>query len=58
MSAIPKQLIKKLEQIRKNIRLERDRLRALEGEIKDLLDPTDEGLDYLESAVDKFSEQA
>lgn len=49
-------MVREVEECRKAIASERDKLRTLHGELEDLMDSTDRGVSALEEAVDAFSE--
>lgn len=51
-------LLKQIEKHRDAIAKERDALRELQGEIQDLLEPTNRGVESLDDAIQAFSEQA
>lgn len=53
-----KLLLKKLEKERAKIAAARDNLRDLRDEIDSLLEPTEQGLQALEDAIETFSQQA
>ena len=53
-----KVIVKQLEKHRNKMGAERDRLRELQSEIEELLEPCESGLEALDSAIIHFSEVA
>lgn len=52
-----KKAIRKLERTKVKLAYYRDRLWDIQDDIESLLDPTDQGLDDLERAIQSLSEQ-
>ena len=53
-----KAIVKQLEKHRDKIGAERDRLREMQSEIEELLEPCQEGIEALDAAISHFSEVA
>ena len=51
-------LVKDIERTRLKLGYYRDRLRAAQDELEALLEPTEQGLETLQMAIDQLSEQA